>query len=129
MTGAQTDRQDPHPYQQAVCLLLKLTPALIIDGLPCAPGRDWGEEAFDAWYDLRRTIEIYNLNRSTLLAPPDRERMVGALRFAHDLAHKQESFTPRTETCPCATAGVLRDLALVLESAREGYELEAGMRA
>ena len=128
MTGAQTDRSVPQPYQQAVCLLLKLTPALMAKAMLSEVMCD-GEKAFDDWYSIRYIVEIYNRTRSTVLGAPDRERMIGALKFAHDLAHEEMSFTPSVDTCPCHTAGILRDLAKVLEAARVEEEEKEGLIA
>ena len=105
-------------------MLLRLAQPLFQAAMKAKEGATPGEEAFEAWYSLRYIATKYLCNHSTLLEPKDRERMVGALKFAHEAAHDLDpalcvagAKLPEVEYCSCDVAGQLVDLALVLVAA------------
>jgi hypothetical protein len=70
---------------------------------------------FRAWLGLRDTVALMQQQRAVCMTPEQRERMVGALKVAHEYAHDADiDGVPSVEHCPCPTAQWCCDLALVL---------------
>jgi hypothetical protein len=106
-------------YTQAGGLILRIAVPIFkaaIDQNRFQPG----ETMFEAWAALRFTATLMLVDRTVQLNTVNRERFVGALRFAHDFQHGAEPGTaPSPEGCHCETADLIRELAIVIEEAKE----------
>lgn len=112
MTGGQTDRVQVKTYLAAVSVLLRVAKAVFDRGMR-EPSGDHEDEALAHWFALRATAQTWLANQSTELCVKDREKFVGGLRFAHEMAHEDGGTVGRVESCPCYMAEQLRQLALL----------------
>jgi hypothetical protein len=123
MTGANTDKIQTPLWEVASGILLRLASNLFYDAIHQGEMKI-GDPIFEHWHALRSIAVRYLENRSTLLQPFDRERMIGALKFVHEFQHSR-SGTFRgwpigdVESCLCSAAVDLRALALILAEERE----------
>ncbi len=116
------------PYQQAVSLILRICGPLFRAACEVPGGPTPGEPNFEAWADLRHIASEYLWKRSTLLGAENSERLLRALKFAHEAAHlhpKDCEILFNVDRCPCHVAELLRELAQVLAEAK----LEEGAAA
>jgi hypothetical protein len=111
MTGSQTERVTVPAYQSAVAILIRLASPIFAVWQAAADG---GVEraSYKHWFTLRSTAAVFLGSRSTQLSIPEREALVGALRYAHELAH-DFAVCPRVEHCECETARLLVDLSVL----------------
>ena len=115
MTGSQTDRINVPAYHTASCILLKLASPIFCRWRECAESDNVETPLFKHWFNLRKVAERFTSRRSMEMSPAEREKLVGALKFAHDLAHDYDPEpAPSVERCGCETASLLVDLAMVM---------------
>ncbi len=118
MTGAQTDRVTTAKHLMAVTQILKLASPLFRLGMHSMElsGIDDASAnmAFDHWYTLRDVASQWLNNGCTRLLPETREKMVAALKFAHELAHDTHpGAVPKVMDCGCSTAETIKDLTVL----------------
>ena len=118
MTGAQTDPVNVPACERAACRLLRLATSMFT--IIIASGETGPETECDRlmshWYELRRIAAKFTDNRDLVLSVVEREKMVGALKVAHDLSHDydviQGAHVPPVSACTCPTAQAIQELTL-----------------
>jgi phosphopantetheine adenylyltransferase len=68
---------------------------------------------FNAWLNLRDTAAYFFNNRTLEISVVRREKMIGALRIAHDSVHDGHAELS-IERCTCAMASEQRALAVLM---------------
>ena len=116
MTGSQTDPIEVPLYEQAICLLLELCPALMACAMASDGGPLPGEEAFERWWVIRKTVEVIRQKKRILLNKAQCSLLTEAMEFAHAYQHGRNHSLPEIEICPCFVAGILRQFKEVLDA-------------
>jgi hypothetical protein len=128
MTGFNTSKITVPAYTKAVSVLLALASPLFKRAMCKTVEPDIEDKSFEHWHNMRRVAQIWLNNRTTELCRAERERLCGALRFAHMQAHALPACmgpqtVPLIEHCGCETAARLRDLALLQVADMTGVEI------
>ena len=103
-------------------MLLRLAHPLFIRALHSGNWPNSSDSTYEAWVSLRLIAERYFQLRSTNLQPAERERMIGALTFAHDSHHESVLTTldkPSLHLCGCEVAQQIRELSSLLQEVAE----------
>ena len=106
-------------YTSAVSIVLKIAiPVFLawVDTKPAEANDPTESWLFHVWYNLRKSAEALMMWRTVELQPMERERMIGALRGAHHLAHPGAERPPSIETCDCECARLQCELATVMQN-------------
>ena len=105
---------------QAAAILFRLATEVFDAGrtLMSNPNNDVPRGHFTAWYEIRRLGAVFSGQRSLRILPTARaESLVLHMRRAHILSHAPRDLEFREpEHCQCHAAGLIRDLAALIES-------------
>jgi hypothetical protein len=122
LTATSTELFRIAAWERASSLLFAIAHPLFHQAIHKPEFGEQSEKTYQAWLTLRRIATLYFERRSTRLMPAERERMIGALQFAHDSHHDSlmnVSEKKGTEHCQCTIAAKLRELALLLAEEEE----------
>ncbi|MGA9069174.1 MAG: hypothetical protein WB424_02895 [Terracidiphilus sp.] len=127
MTGANTDKITTPLWEQACCLILRIS-CILFQDIMGQRTFSYNEDAVSHWRNLRLIAAKYLENRTTFLRPEDRERMIAALKFTHEHYHILTSGfkllqIQNVEDCTCPLSSDLRALALILAEDAEQREV------